>query len=490
MKHWAAAAIALATLTASPLLAQQAPPANPDQQRTLENFQRDLDQYRRDTREAPSKDIPIGQRALVDYGAYLTLSYLTFDTQGATPSDIDHHILHQYEAIGYGRVNIDNVQELYIQGRTFYQDYAPGDGFDNVPDRLQGRIEEAYYRLDLQRYLSAYTNSPTDNKATITLGRQFIEWANSLTLSQYLDAAKIDATYGIFDFTLLGGVTVGYTVDFDTSRPNFDNDTRRGFYGLKVGAQPNPKFHPYAYLLFQQDYNSKDTLSFAGINTIHEYYSWYAGGGVNGTLTDRLLYKTEVTYEGGAGLSNSIDSRGGQAEQRMEEIQAGAADVQLIYVLQDPQKTRLSFETILASGDPDRQDSSATFQGNRTGTKDHAFNSLGYLYDGLAFAPATSNLMVFRVGASTFPLAGQSHFDKLQLGVDLFAYGKFRKEGTINESTDPDERYLGIEPDLAVNWEVLEDVTLTARYGIFFPGDALTADRDRQFFYMAVTYAF
>jgi hypothetical protein len=48
-----------------------------------------------------------------------------------------------------------------------------------------------------------------------------------------------------------------------------------------------------------------------------------------------------------------------------------------------------------------------------------------------------------------------------------------------------------VEPDVFINWQVMEDVTFTFRYGIFIPGDAVVADgKMRQFLYAGLTYAF
>jgi hypothetical protein len=405
---------------------------------------------------------------------------------------LDHHILRQEELLGYGRVNIDNVHEVYIQGRTFYQDYNAGDGFDNVPDRLQGRLEEAYYKLDIERYLGAYANVKTDTKSTLTLGRQYTEWANGLVLSQYMDAFRFDLGRGDFSAELFAGLTASYTVDTDTSRPNFDNGTRRGFYGLyssyRIGQQ-----HPFVYALVQSDYNSDDPLTVAGTTTRYEYNSYYLGAGINGNLTDRLLYRSEFVYEGGSGLSSgtAIDlNTKSQIPQQKDQIQAGSADVQLIYLLQDSRRTRFSLESTLATGDKDRQNSSTNFGGNQPGTFDHSFNAWGLIYNGLAFTPQVSNVMEFRAGVSTFPFAGRQYLDKMQIGLDVVAYNKFTRQAAISENSNT-HRYLGIEPDLALNWQVLEDVTITSRYGVFFPDSGLQSNgRLRQFFYLAVTYAF
>src|SRR3954465_14182518 len=42
---------------------------------------RTLEQCRRDIQTQGARDVPVDQRALIDYGGYLTLSYLSFDDQ-------------------------------------------------------------------------------------------------------------------------------------------------------------------------------------------------------------------------------------------------------------------------------------------------------------------------------------------------------------------------------------------------------------------------
>jgi len=79
---------------------------------------------------------------------------------------------------------------------------------------------------------------------------------------------------------------------------------------------------------------------------------------------------------------------------------------------------------------------------------------------------------------------------RLQTGVDLFIFNKFRKDAPIDETTR-DQRFLGVEPDVYVNWEITSDVTLAVRYGIFFPSDrTIPIDDNRQFVFAGVTFAF
>ena len=51
-----------------------------------------------------------------------------------------------------------------------------------------------------------------------------------------------------------------------------------------------------------------------------------------------------------------------------------------------------------------RLSTNSTIGGNLAGTPDNAFNAFGFRDTGLAFAPRVSNLHMFMVGASFFPL--------------------------------------------------------------------------------------
>ena len=109
---------------------------------------------------------------------------------------------------------------------------------------------------------------------------------------------------------------------------------------------------------------------------------------------------------------------------------------------------------------------------------------------GLAFAPNVSNLISVRVGGSMFPFPSSSLFKRFQAGTDLLAFAKYQDDAPIDELTT-DDRFLGWEPDVYVNWQVTSDLTLVFRYGVFFPSDnAFTSDDSRQYIYGGLTYAF
>lgn len=451
---------------------------------------RELQELQLDTRLRADTAIPTGQRLLFDYGSFVTFNYLSLeDPDGET------RILRETDFIPYARLNIDGVHELFLRGRIGWRDFNDGDSFDGRGDEpVDGDLDRGYYRFDLQRYQAAYGDAgPGDLELTAQVGRDLAYWANGLMLGEVLDGVSVTLGSGAVTLDALAGVTPVRTVDFDTSRPKFDHNTRRGFFGGMLSLQAGDH-RPFVYGLYQKDYNDADFLDQGPIDTEYEYDSIYIGAGSAGALSDRLRYGVEVAYEFGDTLSNSFElsPAGGliPVEQQEDDISAWAMDVKLDYFPDDPLQTRLSGEFIAASGDDDRGTTNTTFNGNRAGTTDGAFNAFGLLNTGLSFAPEVSNLLALRGGVAVFPLPDVGVFRRLQVGADVFVYGKYDKDAPIDEITG-DERYLGWEPDVYVNWQITSDLTLAGRYGIFFPNsDNFGNDDSRQFLFVGLTFGF
>lgn len=74
--------------------------------------------------------------------------------------------------------------------------------------------------------------------------------------------------------------------------------------------------------------------------------------------------------------------------------------------------------------------------------------------------------------------------------MDVYWLNKENANAPIDETTNSGT-YLGWEPDFYLNWEVMSDVTLTARYGVFMPNaKVFNTDQARQFFYAGAVIAF
>lgn len=463
-------------------------------QTQVERFERQLEQIQREQRVLVNPEVPPGQRALFDYGGYLGLNFFAIDDlQQQT------HILRQYDLVGYGRLNIDNAHEFFLRARTSYRDWNSGDSFDGNGDELiDPTVEQAFYRFDLARYMGAYRGRDLGrNNLVFQGGRQFIYWGNGLVFADRLDGALVDLTFGDLTFEALAGATPNDNVDIDPSRPDFDQDTQRNFYGGMLSYQLG-RHRPFVYFLAQEDKNENEFLRTDDGVTRFRYDSQYFGIGSTGSIGDRFLYGLEVAYETGEGLSRSQfpsdDPNDPFLPQTEEEIEAWAFDARLDYLFASPRRTRLSTELIVASGDNDRLHSTNTVDGNQPGTDDESFNAFGLLNTGLAFSPAVSNLITYRIGASTFPFPESRQLRRFQIGTDLLVFAKFEKDAPIDEPTKEDERYLGFEPDLYINWQITSDITLALRYGVFFPGSAIddgdADDHPRHFFFTGVTFAF
>jgi hypothetical protein len=476
-------------LLAPPTFAQQQDAASARELQRQSRIQ-ELQRLELDTRYRVNTEVPPTERALIDYGGYFTFNYLSLDD-----SERDNHVLRQYDIVGYTRVQFDAANEFFLRARTGYRDFNDQDSFDGRGDEIiDPDLDRAYYRFDLNAYRAAYGKQQQDLDFVFKGGRDLAYWANGLVLGQVLDGITVDLNHPIANLELLAGVTITRTVDFDPSRPAFDHNTRRGFYGAMISKTIAGQT-PFVYGLIQRDYNTHyDEQDLGDIHTKFDYNSYYIGLGSTGNIGDRLRYSAEAAFELGNTLSNSFQIANGalvSVPQSRDSIEAFALDAKLDYLMPEFHNTRLSLEAIYATGDPDRGVTNATFNGNRPETRDLAFNSFGLVNTGLAFAPAVSNITAFRLGASTFPFTGTEALRRFQIGADFFVYLKSRENAPIDETTIAGERYLGVEPDVYLNWQVASDITLALRYGVFFPNSSAFPINDtRQFIYAGVTFAF
>jgi len=163
-----------------------------------------------------------------------------------------------------------------------------------------------------------------------------------------IDGLLINTKLGKVDWDFVGGITPTRTVDIDSSRPGFDFDTRRGFFGTVLSTQVG-QHRPYIYGLVQRDFNQDDPSILGPIVTRFEYNSQYLGVGSQGSLSDRLLYNAEFVYEAGRTLSNSFSVAGAflnPVPQTRDRIQAFAGDAKLDYLFGDEHNSRVNAEVI------------------------------------------------------------------------------------------------------------------------------------------------
>lgn len=463
-----------------------------DSARDLQLQQRlqELQGFELDTRLLADTDIPADQRALIDFGGYFSPQYYSIDDDNN-----DNHGLREWQLVGYLRANFDGANEIFMRASVAYDDYNAGDSFDGFGSRLiDPDFDRAYYRFDLQRYEAAYDGKFINYDVNFEGGRDLVYWGNGLAMGEVIDGVTPKFSWGPLTLSTVAGDTPLRTVDIQPDRPAFDFNTDRGFFGamltVNIGSQ-----HPYVYGVVQRDWNSQNVSTVDGIVTRYAYNSDYIGAGSTGSITDHIQYGVEGVFECGNTLSDSSAIIPGtfqlvQVPQTRNNINAYAADLKIDYVPQDIHNSRLSLEGIVASGDPDRGLTNTTANGNAPNTPDNAFNAFGLVSTGLAFGAPVSNLAIFRAGASCFPFALHDGLRRLQVGMDVYWFNKCQADAPIDESTNP-ATYLGWEPDLYLNWEVVSDLTLTLRYGVFNPNlKAFGNDKARQFLYTGAVIAF
>jgi hypothetical protein len=427
--------------------------------------------------------LTLWERAQFDYGGSLAFSYLTLDQAGGNSVR-----LLQPEATVFGRLNIDGVHSVFARAQFTYRDFSDGDSFDGRGDRwVQPFPDRYWYEFDLRRAMDVYQQTDIDHNVNIRVGRQFLDWGSGLAFSEALYAAR-----PIFEFDkrnraeLLVGVTPNHTADFDSSRMNYDTKTERVYYGALLAHVFDGGDELYGFALGMDDHNNEDRSAEGGLTGVNfERDSIYFGLGARGTIGQSWLYLVEGVYQYGDSASDPL-----LGVQTIEDLRAWAARAQFTYVFRDENESRFQAELLIASGDSDRLSNTNTVAGNTPGTDDNGFNSLGYAFTGVAFAPTLSNLVSVRAGLATMPLRSDEDYRDLQLGCDLIVSFKYDSDAPIDEPTTHNG-FLGTEFDVYANWRISSDLAVTARYGVFFPGTAIPEPDDiRNFFYVGVTLSF
>ena len=108
-----------------------------------------------------------------------------------------------------------------------------------------------------------------------------------------------------------------------------------------------------------------------------------------------------------------------------------------------------------------------------------------------ALAPALSNLQVLRIAGSFRPLERFWQLKQLQAGADGYFYWKHRRLGGIYDVDAADDaRTIGQVFNANLYWCVISDVIVSARFGIFFPGNAYPPEANDSEIYVSTVLTF
>lgn len=452
-------------------MAQTAGPRDPD---SFVNQQRAIDQQLWDQID---QEAPAAQRVGFDYGGWYSFHLFLYD-DGLNSS----RTFRRNDLRLWGRLTLDRgAHEFYVRGRMSYLDFNTGDSYDGNDDDWEGpNLERGYYQFNLARAMEAYAQRTPDYNLRVKIGRDLVKFGTGYAMWTRLDHVLVRGEYRNVELTGLVGRTVGSTPDFDQSRPL--DRSRRAFFGVQAKYLGFDRHEPFVYALWQRDHN-RETIPEPLQE--YDYDSFYVGLGSQGEIVDNLRYSTEWVYESG-------HDYGHRRFISKDVIRAWAFDTELEYLFNVPTSPRVSLEYMFASGDPDRLGSPTdTVGGNRGNRLDRSFVGFGWRDTGLSFAPALSNVHIWRTGASFFPFQNHDWLRRLELGTDWFLYYKNHRQGAVSDPTaDLPSGYLGWEMDYFANWAITTDLAWTTRYGIFFPGQAFSDQTTRTFFLVGVTWSF
>ncbi len=435
--------------------------------------------YEETLRETFDQQRPWTRENTFDYGVWFNLAWMNFDDDGAQRD----RTLRQYQIRPWASMNLKGVHQAYVRGLIAWDDWNRGDNPSFWREsEFEDTIERAWYSFDLGQLMRNQTQQPLPWGAKVKVGRQYMTIGSGLTLAMPLDAVRFDVTAWNWQFMSFLGKTVRHSSNIDLSPAVPDQE--RCLYGFEAVYRGLTYHRPFAYYFANIDHTSP-VLGVGPAGQGYDYSTRYAGIGSRGTLVLRdLSYVVELAGEWGRTYSR-LQSR------NQDEVCAMAFDLQLEYLFRVKTHPRLTFEYLYGSGDSDRGLSSVTtFGGNLASTRDEAFNGFGYRDTGIAYAPRISNLHMLSLGAKFLPLEDIELCRQLEVGTRVYFY---MKDKNASPSSDPlsyvDAQWLGWEWDVFMNWRLTSDLSLTTRYGCFFPGAAYEDpfDSPRHFVYAGVS---
>jgi len=435
-------------------------------------------QIQEDIRRQIDREVAPARQIEIDWGAWFSHYTLLWD-DGINSS----RTLRRNELRVWGSFAADEgIHKGYARGMLNYVDFNSGDSFDGKDNDWEGmNLERGWYELGISQALDRYAGVKLPVDLSTRIGRQYVEFGTGYALSLPLDAISIDGQAGAVKVRGLLARTPSSIDNIDQSVPGADSSDRT-FFGIETRYMGFQRHEPFAYVLWNNDNTSEDPPDFF---QEYDYDSFYVGLGSTGELARTVRYSTEWVYENGRSFGDSQFLR-------RDRICAWAFDVMLEYLPDLATQPRFRLEYMFAGGDGDRLGSPTNaVGGNRGDRKDTSFVGFGFRDTGLSFAPRLSNVHIWRGGASFLPFEKIECLKRLELGSDAFVYYKNHRRGAVSDPLASRSRgYLGWEIDCYANWRVTSDLSWTARYGAFFPGDAFVDRTCRPFLLVGLTWSF
>ena len=406
--------------------------------------------------EKPGK---VDKDFMLDYGAWVFGTYANYKDIDNNKDEEDW--VKDYYCLDirvWMRATYKEILTLYgrIKNKYAWRPNVSSD-YDGIGDDYEGpSVDIAYGDVNLWYKFKV--------PFSFKVGRQYLTLGRGITYSDINDGVELKY---IFSPHIKAKAFLSKTKPFDDnidySVPNYQDENNRHFYGAEVGLIFQD-IVLYGYGLVQRDYTHEcpDDLT-----QNYTYDSEYLGFGLEGKQGG-LGYWGEVIKE--FGKSNTD---GSEAELAVKDINAWALDLGTKYEFNVYSHPLIEGEFMYGSGDKDRERVTNTRRGNLHG-KDTNFLYFGVINAGYALAPRISNMLVYKIGLSAQPFEVIPYVGKrIAVGSRYYVYQKDKESGGIYDiDATESKKYVGQELDLFFHWNVYENFSIVARYGIFFPGDA------------------
>ena len=381
------------------------------------------------------------------------------------------------EAYWWLYLDYNRAVNAYLQIGDYYTDRGTGPTYTGVGSDNEGPfISMAYSKINLKPMI--------DVPLALTVCRQYLFLGRGLVYAAIDDGLLTEYTQYPFYLKQFVAVTTPGQDNIDFSVPGFDKNGERLFAGGELSYVGIKKTSVYAFAFLQKDNSTPDPKS---LTQDFHYDSNYLGTGFSTTLWERLELWSEVAGEWGRSYTDTL-----RIPEKKTKIEAWAAMAAAKYRFDLPTKPILEAQFAHGSGDEDRTSVTNTDGGDLDG-RDKNFLYFGYYQAGYALQPRLSNINIASLHASCQPLAQFPLFKKMALGVKYFFYWKDKAQGGTSDlqSTNPDAA-VGQEVDIYIQWKIDDRLSLSARYGNFFPGDAFPEEKrnNTKYFYTRLTFSF
>lgn len=429
-------------------------------------------------RQLYDRTLPVSQKFQLDWGGWFDWFTFLYD-DGVNSSRTQR----SYDLRLWAGLTADRgIHTGYARMRLGWVDWNHGDDYNGNEDDVVGpNLERGWYEVDIAKALKTYgsVNLPMTLKAKV--GRDFVQAGTGYAISLPLDHVQVLSEFLNFETRFVAGKTPASTLNIDRSFPVSDQ-SGRNFWIIEERYRGLQNHEPFFYYAINSDHTREEPLD---LLQNYDYDSHYIGWGSTGNFTRSLRYSTEWVLERG-------HDYGDRRFLHRDQIKAWAFDQEIEYLFQHRTKPRASLEYMFASGDADRLDSPTNAEGgNRRDHLDKSFIGFGFRDTGLSFAPRLSNVHVWRAGGSFQPLAETRVGDGLELGTNYFLYYKHKADAAVSDPlADEQSGYLGWEMDYFANYRMTSDLSLTVRFGTFFPGAAFSDETTRTFLLTGITWSF